>query len=280
MKLNNVCNALFAAAIICAGAIPATVSAITIDGIVLPDGAYLQIGTIYEGKVDGPSGTITNYTSAIGAVGDELGGIGIVDAIKTGGGLTVWSSGDNGTQLTLQFGGYIAESITGSGPIDINFSGGWAKFYSDSVAISGLGYSAFNPSLVTADPTAVATATNGNLWLDTVGGPTGVLFGIIPITLQSHINDGTLLSIGSGSGNGFLNVVGGLAGPNLDTNSRALGNDITLGSSFSSDASTGSFFASGSLDLRGTAVTVPEPGTIALLGLGLLGMVVRLRRFN
>lgn len=253
-------------------------SAATIDGITFAAGNTLKIGTIYEGQEIAGGG----YTTAITAPGQVLGGIGIVDAIKDGGGNTVWANGTNGRELTFQFGGYVAETITflTGGFISINFSGGNATFFSDATPN-------FSPSLG-GTALDVATAVDGNSWLNVVGGATGVVCGPLDgcfsgagtvITLQSVILAGTLQTIGSGVGNGFMNVdlAGtGAANTHFDTNAAAGGNDFSLGSSFNSTTATGDFFASGSFDLRGSAI--PEPATLALLGIGLLGVAAGSKR--
>ncbi|MBD9357737.1 PEP-CTERM sorting domain-containing protein [Methylomonas albis] len=255
-------------------------SVTTIDGITTAVGGYLDIGTLYEGQVTGVPGT--NYTTAISAVGQELGGIGIVDALKTSGGQTVWSNGQNSMELSMQFGGFKVEAINTIGSaINILFSGGWANFYSQAAGT-------FNPSLFPADPNAVASATAGNLWLSTVGATSKLCVAAdncagglgTAITLQSTILAGDLFNIGSGVGNGFLDIFGSaLANSLFDTNTQPSGQDIALGSSFNSQSSTGSFFASGSMDLRGT-VTVPEPTSIALLGMGILAFGLNGRKLK
>ena len=92
------------------------------------------------------------------------------------------------------------------------------------------------------------------------------------------ILNGTLQTILSGVGNGFLDVASGPGAANaaFDTNSLAGGRDLSLASAFDSLPVNGGFALSGSLAIK--RATVPEPSTIALLGLGLLAMGASSRR--
>lgn len=239
-----------------------------ISGVNFAPGDTLVIGTIYEGRVNGPN----PYLDPITAAGQELGGVGIVDAIKDVNGVTVWQNGNNNTELTFRFGGYISETPTGAGPISINFSGGFANFYA--------GTGADRDFVTSPIGSMLSSATNGTQWLNLVGGSTGVPCALAgsDCTLQSFILAGTLQAIGSGIGNGFLDVTAGTGAANsfFDTNSAGAGHDFSLGSSFTSTIATGAMFASGSMNLKSTAI--PEPSTVALLGLGLFGFGMNARR--
>ncbi|MCW8833660.1 MAG: PEP-CTERM sorting domain-containing protein [Colwellia sp.] len=101
----------------------------------------------------------------------------------------------------------------------------------------------------------MASAADGDLWL----------------RLTSDLLSGTGTNLGSGSdtgsGSSLLDVIDGMAMGNFDTDTEAGGADMVLNSSFFDLGLPGEL--GGTFDLRGDSI--PEPSTIALLGLGLLG---------
>ncbi|WP_199609961.1 PEP-CTERM sorting domain-containing protein [Flocculibacter collagenilyticus] len=110
------------------------------------------------------------------------------------------------------------------------------------------------------------TAGDGNLWLS-LGLPPG----------EFLTGTGTNLGTGSDSGTGtaLIDVLGGMAAGNFDTNTQVNGADMVLSSSFQPTQGQPGLL-NGTFDLTGNSI--PEPSSIALLGLGLLGFAGAARR--
>jgi hypothetical protein len=246
------------------GLASSSASAVVIGGLTVPVGPHFEVASIYENVVT--------------AVGQTLAGVGEITQIN---GVAI-SSLCSGCELTYRFGGYTVSALSAT---QINFSGGYINFY--------LGYGAandFNPFGSVSSAADLAAATNGTLFLSMAGHAVNAAGDTF---IGTGTNIGLATAVGNGSGladvdltglaNGNTAGAGAIANSNFNTNSIAalFGGlaDFQIGSSFSSvflphpaecAAGTLTECLAGSADIRG--LVIPEPGSIALIGISLLGL--------
>lgn len=223
------------------------------------------------------SPVVDHAPNAVGS--EDTWGIFSVQSIsRVSNGSLIFTAGQNGEYLTGMFGGILDTYVEVSGILSPSTlaagTGGWLDMYLTNTNYN----SAAGPGgRIGSNGYAGITDVGGTLALSAVFGA-GVLGGAPAYSYLSSFANNTI----SGGGQGFLDVTGGLWQDQFDTNAQFDPNGgehdmflkVTFGQTGASAAAGWTVDASG--DVMGKAL--PEPGSLAIFGLGLAGLAALRRR--
>jgi hypothetical protein len=283
MKFKFLLAAVGMAASLCATAAPV----FTVKNVALPFTGPFSIKLVgYESF----SGGLVPGTSNFGVLK--------VTSISTAGGLTtIWNDGDNGAEITGTFNGIVLSAVTPvlPGIVIIDSIGGLANFFINpigSLAAAGgfnqgfAGYAGAGCAVGGLCYDGISNVAAGGSLVNAAWG-SGIKPGDLATTVSGQF-DGTTLPA-SGTARGYLDVTGGTYADFFNTDSQVGANgevrDLFAQNQFCPPGPACDGGANTSPDWQlfvndpiNGVLRIPEPGSMALVGLGLLGLAAIRRR--
>lgn len=225
-------------------------SPINIDGVVWTPGPFNAFSLDVNQIINGGTGEVTGYgaITQINGVTNFCSGCALIFSFNS----------------FTPFGAVTLPSFTGGGTT-IGYTGGVVNVYATTNA-TAVADAAAN-AVTAADLAAAAMPGGSKDFLNLTGHPTGV--NGISFTGTANPITGWL------TGGGSLDVMGGDAANNFNTNTIPNGADISFSETFTE-------YTPDLLNAIGTGTfhsyTIPEPASVAMVGLGLLGLAMSRRR--